>query len=88
LKLKFIGNPHVVDNRSGVTAYGIYFPANVAVEVSDARAASKLALNSHFVVVPDDEQALAPSAAAEMEVHELPIVQPKGRAGRLRKREL
>jgi hypothetical protein len=56
----FIGNPGAEDSRSGVRAFGVYFPANVPVEVENEAAARKLAGNSHFreVIggVVDEEQ--------------------------------
>jgi hypothetical protein len=52
MQFKFVGNPHdATDGRVSALAYGIRFPLNVAVDVTDSHAIRKLMGNGHFSIV-------------------------------------
>jgi hypothetical protein len=56
MEFKYIGNPHVVDNRGELTMFGIRFPLNVPVKVEHEWIAKKLMGNDHFAICgPDGE---------------------------------
>jgi hypothetical protein len=51
MHFKFVGNPNDArDNRGAIRAFGIMFPLNVSVDVTDERACRKLMGNGHFVI--------------------------------------
>ncbi len=55
MKFIFRSHPTERDDRGEITAFGVHFPRNVPVEVTDEFAIRKLLGNSHFEAVPDDE---------------------------------
>jgi len=51
MEFKFIGNPRDARDDKGETrVFGIVFPRNVAVKVTDERICKKLLGNAHFVL--------------------------------------
>jgi hypothetical protein len=56
MEFKYIGNPHVVDNRGELMMFGIRFPLNVPIKVEHEWIAKKLMGNDHFAICgPDGE---------------------------------
>lgn len=51
MKFKFIGNPFTVDNIGAVRMFGMEFPYNVAVNVTNEHVIKKLMGNNHFAMV-------------------------------------
>lgn len=52
MQFKYVGNPHdMYDRRGGAVAFGIEFPLNIAVDVTNPRIIAKLMGNHHFVAV-------------------------------------
>ena len=52
MEFKFIGNPlDPTDNKGEVSFYGIRFPLNIPVKVTDPNQIKKLMGNNHFVIV-------------------------------------
>jgi hypothetical protein len=51
------GNPEDTrDSRGGINAYGIEFPLNVPVPVTDDKIAAKLSGNSHFQEIQEQAE--------------------------------
>ena len=77
MRFTYIGNPRARDDRGSMTAFGIEFPLNVPVEVTNETAIRKLSGNDHFRC----EDAATLSDADEAE--EAPVAEaPKPRKAR------
>jgi hypothetical protein len=57
MKFRYIGNPRdLLDLHSEITAFGLTFPLDEPVEVTEPRAVRKLKNNPHFEAMPDGER--------------------------------
>jgi hypothetical protein len=58
MKFRYVGNPRdLLDLHPQITAFGLVFPLDEPVEVTEPRAIGKLKNNTHFEAVPGDETA-------------------------------
>jgi hypothetical protein len=56
MKFRYVGNPRdLLDLHPQITAFGLVFPLDQPIEVTDLRAVRKLKSNTHFEAVPGDE---------------------------------
>ena len=75
MKFIFRSHPTERDDRGEITAFGVHFPRNVAVEVTDEHAIRKLLNNTHFEVVHEASD----FDIAEDEIDPAPAPKKRGR---------